>query len=162
MTTEPLTGVYKTPYSTPDGAGIEANPDEGGVKVTFGNDFFTEEFLNKAPNYLVTLYENGKEVASVTLTAGEVETITTETENSCGQMEVSTESKAVVKFAQSGDSVTVKVLSADATAYYDSEASAPIPVTEPAPVAAEPAAGDAASEGNDAGSEGNGGEGSNG
>ena len=143
--TDPLTGVYKTPYSTSDGTGVVAYKDEGGVTVELRNSFFTDEYLNKAPSYLVTLYKNGKEVASEEITAAQVETTEREEESSSGQTSIVKESKAAVHFAQEGDSVTVQIISTDATAYYDSEVSAPVPVLDEAP--AEEAAAETTGEG---------------
>jgi len=137
---EPVTGVYKTPYSTCDGTGVEAYfGAEGGVDVTLNNDFFTEEYLDKAPSYIVKLYSEGSAVAEKTITANDVEIITTEEENCCGQMETTTSSNASVHFDEDGDAVTVTIISTDSTAYYDSAESEQIAVTEP-PVAEEPAA----------------------
>jgi len=130
VTSAPLTGVYKTPYSTPDGTGVEAHPDNGGVTVTLTGDFFTDEYINKAPSYVITLYRNGQQVAQKTLTFAEIEIIETQEENSCGQMETTTSTTGTVRFDEDGDSVTVQLISTDATAYYDSEVSAPVAVTE--------------------------------
>ncbi len=132
--TDPLSGVYKTPYSTPDGAGVVAYKDEGGVTVELRNDFFTDEFLDKAPSYLVTLTRDGKEVTSEVITAAQVETTEREEESSSGQISIVRESKASVHFDAEGDGVTVQVLSQDSAAYYDSAVSAPIAVLDEAPV----------------------------
>ena len=133
VVSEPVTGVYKATYSTPGSAGVTPYKDGPGVTVEFGNDFFTEEYLNKSPSYLVKLLANGAEVGSVTLTANDIEVITTETENSSGGKETSTETTGVAKFPATGDSITVQLISTDSTAYYDSEASAPIQVLDAKP-----------------------------
>ena len=133
VTTEPLTGVYKTPYTTPDGTGIDAVPDNGGVAVGLSDDFFTDEYLDKAPTYRITLYSGSAEIATADITAADIETVTREEEGSSGQINTVTETSAEYRFSQSGDSVTVTVISTDATAYYDSAESAPIIVVEPEP-----------------------------
>ncbi|MBR0063056.1 MAG: glycoside hydrolase family 3 protein [Oscillospiraceae bacterium] len=133
VTTEPLTGVYKTTYTTPDGTGIVAMPDGDGVAVGLSDDFFTDEYLDKAPTYRIKLYSGGAEVASADITAADIETVTREEEGSSGQINTVTETSAEYRFSQSGDSVTVTVISTDATAYYDSAESAPIIVVEPEP-----------------------------
>ncbi|MBQ6755683.1 MAG: glycoside hydrolase family 3 protein [Oscillospiraceae bacterium] len=133
VTTEPLTGVYKTPYSTPDGTGIDAVSDNGGVAVGLSDDFFTDEYLDKAPTYRIKLYSGGAEVASADITTADIETVTREEEGSSGQINTVTETSAEYRFSQSGDSVTVTVISTDATAYYDSAESTPIIVVEPEP-----------------------------
>ncbi len=132
--TEPLTGVYKAVYSTPDGTGIVAYKDEGGVTVEMNDDFFTDEYLDKAPSYVITLFKDGKEIASQELTAAQVETTEREEESSSGQISIVRESKASIHFDQEGDSVTVQLISKDDTAYYDSAVSAPIAVLDEAPV----------------------------
>ena len=134
--TEALTGVYKATYSSSDGTGVVAYKDNGGVTVKLDNDFFTEEYLDKSPNYLVKLYKDGQVVEEKLLTAAEIETIEIQEESSSGDPEISYESKAAVHFDAEGDSVTVQVISQDDTAYYDSAESAPAPVLEEAPAEA--------------------------
>jgi hypothetical protein len=162
--TEPLTGVYKTPYSTPDGSGVTAYKDAGGVTVDFGNDFFTEEYLDKAPTYVVTLLKDGQQVEQIELTAEQVVSVEVQEESSSGDPEISIKSSASIHFSKEGDSLTVQVISKDGTAYYDSEVSAPIPVLDEAPVAepAEPAGEATSGEGGEAGEAGSGGEGGEG
>lgn len=134
---EPLTGVYKTAYSAPDGTGIEAHPDNGGVTVTLTDDFFTDENIDKAPSYLVKLYKNGQEVDQTVLTSDQIVVNETEEENSSGEMETVIESSGTINFSKDGDSITIQLISTDSTAYYDSQESVSIPVTEPAPEPAE-------------------------
>ncbi len=150
-TTDALTGVYKTPYSTSDGTGVVAFRDNGGVTVRLSNDFFTDEYLDKAPSYLVKLYANGAVVEEKTLTAAEVETSEREEEQSSGDPKIVKESKAELHFDKDGDKVTVQVLSKDDTAYYDSEESTPVEVLNEAPVE-EPAEGGQTGEGGEGGS----------
>lgn len=145
VTTEPLTGVYKATYSSSDGSGIVAYKDKGGVTVELGNDFFTEEYLDKSPNYLVKLYKGGQVVEEKLLTAAEVEVIEVQEESSSGDPEISYESNATVHFDKEGDAVSIQVISQDATAYYDSAESAQVVVLDEAP--AEEAAEEAVVEG---------------
>ena len=133
VTTEPLTGVYKTPYSTADGTGVTAYKEDGGVTVVLSNDFFTEEYQDKAPSYLIKLYDKGQVVEEIELTADQIETIEVETESSSGDPEISIESTATVRFSKEGDGVSIQVISKDATAYYDSEESAQFAVLDEAP-----------------------------
>ncbi|MBR1813806.1 MAG: glycoside hydrolase family 3 protein [Lachnospiraceae bacterium] len=127
---EPVTGVYKTTYATVDGTGIKPTFDEEGVTVSFGNDFFTAANMDKAPTYRVKLYADGAEIASADLTSDQVETTTREEEGSSGQISTVTENSSSLHFDKVGDSVTIQLISTDDTAYYDSEESAPITVTE--------------------------------
>ena len=159
-TTEPLTGVYKTPYSISDGTGVVAFRDNGGVTVKLTNDFFSDEYADKAPSYLVKLYANGAVVAEHEITAAEVEVTEREEEQSSGDPEIVRESAAMVHFDQDGDKVTVQVLSKDASAYYDSEESEQLAVLDEEPVE-EPAEGGDTGEGQPAegGDNGSGGEG---
>lgn len=119
-------------------------------------NFFTEEYLDKAPTYVVTLLKDGQQVEQIELTAEQVVSVEVQEESSSGDPEISIKSSASIHFSKEGDSVTVQVISKDGAAYYDSEVSAPIPVLDEAPVA-EPAeaAGEATSgEGGEAGSNG--------
>ena len=158
--TEPLTGVYKTPYSVSDGTGVVAYKDNGGVTVKLENDFFTEEYLSKAPTYLVKLWKDGQVVDELMLTPDQIETIEREEESSSGDPELVTENSALLHFDKEGDSVTVQLISTDDTAYYDSAESAPIPVPdeatveEPAEEAGEATSGDQGGEGQPAPGEG--------
>ena len=151
-TTEAKSGVYKTPYSTPDGTGVTAYRDNGGVTVNLSNDFFTDEFQDKAPSFLVKLYANGAVVEEKTITAADIETTEREEEQSSGDPEIVRESTASIHFDKDGDQITVQVLSNDATAYYDSEASAQLEVLNEAPVE-EPAEGNEGGEGQGSGDE---------
>ncbi len=155
--TEPLTGVYKTPYSPSDGTGVVAYKDAGGVTVDFGNDFFTEEYLDKAPTYLVTLYKDGQQVEQIELTAEQVVSVEVQEESSSGDPEISIKSSASIHFSEEGDSVTVQVISKDATAYYDSQVSAPIAVLDEAPAAEVTETADEATSGGEGGEAGSGG-----
>ena len=153
--TDALTGVYKAPYSTCNGTGVEAVPENGGVTVTLSGDFFSDEYLNKEPSYLVKLYKDGEVVDQKTIAYSDVEVVTREEEDSSGNVETVTEATVTVHFDKEGDSVTVQVISTDSTAYYDSEESAPIAVTAPAPQGGE---GGSGGEGGEGGSGGEGGD----
>lgn len=137
VTSDPVTGIYKAVYTTSDGTGVEATEDNGGVTVTLTNDFFTDEYLNKAPNYLVKCYKGGKVVDEATLTAAQVETIETQEENSCGQMETTTSTTASIHFNSMCDNVTVTIISTDSVAYYDSAESELIEFTAAVPMGGE-------------------------
>ena len=139
VTSDPLTGVYKTTYSTPDGTGVTATLADGGVTVDFADDFFTDEFVHKNPSYLVKLYADSAEVDQITLTSAQVETVERQEESSSGDPETVIEHCASVHFDKAGDSVTIQLISTDSTAYYDSAESAPIAATEPAAEEPEPA-----------------------
>ena len=151
-TTEALTGVYKTPYSVSDGTGVVAFRDNGGVTVKLTNDFFTDEYADKSPSYLVKLYANGAVVAEHEITAAEVETTEREEEQSSGDPEIVRESAASFHFDRDGDKVTVQVLSKDASAYYDSAESEQFAVLDQEPV-------EETAEGGETGEGGSGGEG---
>ena len=140
-TTDALTGVYKAVYSKPDGTGLTAYLDGDGVTVKLSNDFFTDEYSDKAPSYLVKLYANGQVVDQHEITAAEVQTTEREEEQSSGDPEIVRESSAEVHFGKAGDKVTIQVLSKDAASYYDSEESEQLEVLAEAPVEA-PAEGD--------------------
>ena len=150
-TTEALTGVYKTAYGTPDGTGVTAYRENGGVTVNLSNDFFTDEFTAKSPTYLVKLYAGGAVVDQHEITADEIATVEREEEQSSGDPEIVIESTASVHFDKDGDKVTVQILSKDASAYYDSEESAQLEVLNEAPVE-EPAEGGETGEGGEGGS----------
>ena len=146
--TEPLVGVYKTAYSTSSGAGVTAYREDGGVTVLLKNSFFTTEYLNKAPNYVVTLYKDGNPVEAIELTADQVERNERQEESSSGRVSTVIECSASVRFTGDGDSVTVQVISTDDSAYYNSAESAPVAVLDEAPAeeASDEAAGDASGE----------------
>ena len=131
--TEPLTGIYKASYSASDGAGVTAYREDGGVTVALNSSFFTTEYLDRSPNYLLTLYKNGEPVEAIELTAGQVEKNERQEESSSGQVSTVVESSASVHFTKDGDSVTVQVISTDDAAYNDSAESAPVSVLDEAP-----------------------------
>ncbi len=130
---EPVNGVYKTPYSTSAGTGVTAYKEDGGVTVQLANSFFTTEYLDKSPSYMLTLYKDGEALEAIELTSGQVEITEREEESSSGNISIVRESSASVHFNQEGDSLTVQVISKDDSAYYNSEESAPIAVLDEAP-----------------------------
>lgn len=135
---EPVTGVYKTAYADPSKAGGVSCVIEGGtVTVTLNDDFFTQQYLDKAPGYQITLYSGSKVEDSVTLAFSDLEVITTTSTNSSGQEETTTETVGAAAFTVADPAgqytVTIKLISTDATAYYDSVESAGFAVTEPVP-----------------------------
>ena len=138
---DPVTGTYKKAYPTPTNVGgVSCTILDNVITVTLSGDFFAGEYGNKDPGFQVNLLSGGKLVESKTLASDDVEVVITTSTNSSGQEETSVEGKAEVTFAVADPAaaytVTLKVISTDSTAYYDSAEGEGYAVTEyvePAP-----------------------------
>lgn len=138
---DPVTGTYKKAYPTPTNVGgVSCTILDNVITVTLSGDFFAGEYGNKDPGFQVNLLSGGKLVESKTLASDDVEVVITTSTNSSGQEETSVEGKAEVTFTVADPAaaytVTLKVISTDSTAYYDSAEGEGYAVTEyvePAP-----------------------------
>lgn len=131
-----VSGVYHTTYKTPT-KNISCTITDGTVNVTLENKFFTDQYLDKEPSYLIRFYENGNEVATTELTSADIEEVEETSEGGFGPATTTITRTAATSFdavdADAEYGVTVTVISHDATAYDDSAESELIPATEPAP-----------------------------
>ena len=130
-----VSGTYKTAYPTPTNCqGVSCTILDNTITVTLSGNFFTGDYGKKDPGFQVNLMSGGKLVESKTLSSDDVEVVITTSTNSSGQEETSVEGKAEVTFAVTDATaayeVTLKVISTDATAYYDSAEGEGYAVTE--------------------------------
>ena len=140
-TSDPITGTYKTTYPTPTNVGgVSCTILNNTITVTLSGDFFAGDYGKCDPGFQVNLKKDGQLVESKTLASDDIEVVVTTTTNSSGQEETTTEGQAQVTFEVSDPTaaytVTLKVISNDATAYYDSAEGEGYAVTEyvePAP-----------------------------
>ena len=130
--TEAKPFVYKTTYDTPaiDSDKLTAEIEAGKLSLTFNNAFFTDQYLDQDPSYLVTLYRGDNVVATKTIANSDVQVKRTESTNSSGLVEVT-----VTSFAKTtidavaeldGYALTVQVISTNDKAYYDSAVGAKV------------------------------------
>ena len=160
VTSDPVPGTYKTTYPTPTNVGgVSCTILDNTITVTLSGAFFSGHYGKCDPGFQINLYKDGVLVETKTLNADDIEVVVTTTTNCCGQEETSVEGKAEATFdvadATANYTVTLKVISSDATAYYDSAEGEGYAVTEYVePVATEPAEGGNTGEGGSEGSEG--------
>lgn len=135
-TSEPISGVYKTNYKKPTATGVSFTMDNGTASVELSTNFFSAQFQDKAPTFLITLYENGTAVDSAEIPYSALAIETVQVEGFFGMMQEETHITGTASFqASNTDSeytITITVLSTDDTAFYDSPESDPIPVGVPA------------------------------
>lgn len=140
---EAVNGTYKTTYDAPSGDGISTDIEGNTVTITLTNDFFTTEYLDKAPDYQVNLYVNGTQSDSLTLTNSDLQIEESTSTNMFGMEVTTTTTTAAAVFTVSDPAAfmtaTVTLLSTDDTAYYSSEEGEAFAVTV---AAEEPAAED--------------------
>ena len=132
--TDPSAFVFKAHYSTPvlvNGNtyaidNIEVGPTE--MKITFGDDFLSDEYMERDPNYKFTLYDlNNTEKTSVTLKASDVVVEESEDSGSKGS-KGPTETRSLVAtfpgvYSLDQYKISAQILSTNSAAYYDSEVS---------------------------------------
>ena len=153
-TSDPITGTYKTTYPTPTNCqGVSCTILDNTITVTLSGAFFSGDYGKCDPGFQINLFKAGQLVESKTLASDDIEVVITTSTNSCGQEETSVEGKAEATFTVSDPSaeytVTLKVISNDATAFYDSAEGEGYLVTEYVePAETEP------TQGNQGGSEG--------
>ena len=122
---DPIVGKYKATYPTPSNmGGVSCINDNGTITVTLSGNFFTGEYGNNEPSFQINLWKGSEKVDSKTLLGSEVEVVVTTTTNQCGCEETTVEGKAEAVFtvadAEASYTVTLKVISTDDSAYYDS------------------------------------------
>ena len=159
-TSDPITGTYKSTYPTPTNVGgVSCTIDGNTVTVTLSGTFFSGDYGKCAPSFQINLMKDGQLVDSKTLTDADIDVVVTTTTNSSGQEETTTEGQAQATFtvsdAAAAYTVTLKVISTDATAYYDSAEGEGYAVTE----YVEPAETEAVEGGEGTGTDSEGGEG---
>ena len=134
-TCDSVSGVYHTSYKTP-AKNIDCTIEDGTVTVTLENAFFTDQYLDKEPTYLIRFFENGSEISSTELGAADIDEVEETSEGGFGPATTTITRTAETTFeavdfsAEYG--VTVTIISNDESAYDDSAESELIIATEPA------------------------------
>ena len=145
---EPISGVFKKAYDTSDGTGVECVQEGTSITVNLTNDFFSDEYLDKNPNYLVTLYKDGNKVDEKTLKFSDLKQEEPEqSDNGMGgfgggqggpmdggsTLETTGVAAFTVDDPNGKYTATVKLISTDSNAYYDSEEGAAVEAGAPKP-----------------------------
>ena len=128
-------GVYKATYKTPTNVqGVSCTILENTITVTLSGDFFSGDYVECAPSFQIKLFKDGELMETKVLTDDEIDVVTSTTTNSSGQEETVTEGQAEASFTVADPAasytVTLKIISTDANAYYDSAEGDPYAVTE--------------------------------
>ncbi|MCR5355534.1 MAG: hypothetical protein K6E43_08105 [Lachnospiraceae bacterium] len=147
---DPVTGVYKKAYETSDGTGLECVQEGTKITLNLTNDFFSEEYLDKEPQYLVKLYKDGQQVDEKTLGFANLEQKEPETSGDMGgfgggmpggmpgmggsSVETTGKVEFTVDDASAKYTVTVTLISTNSDAYYNSEEGSPVEAGAPKPV----------------------------
>lgn len=137
---KPVSGVYHVAYKTPK-KNFALNQEGTTLTMNLSSKFFTEQYVDKEPNYEVTLYKNGVEVEKKTIMFSDIIVEEEKKQGNSGfgpggpNANKGPKRTASISFTADDPTAvytaTIKVISTDDTAYYDSETSEQVPVTEP-------------------------------
>ena len=82
-TCDSISGVYRTSYKTSE-KNISCTIEGGTVQVTLEDKFFTDQYLDKEPTYLIRFFENGTEVSTAELGSADIEEVEETSEGGFG------------------------------------------------------------------------------
>ena len=82
-TCDSISGVYRTSYKTSE-KNISCTIEGGTVQVTLEDKFFTDQYLDKEPTYLIRFFENGTEVSTAELGSADIEKVEETSEGGFG------------------------------------------------------------------------------
>ena len=133
---EAVLGVCKKAYPTvtKTTSGFSASYQEGQITISMSGNFFSGDYAKCAPTFEITLYKGEELIDAKVIKDGEFELSVETGVNECGQETTTVVGGIELTYTMDDPEaayfVTVKVISTDSVAFYDSELSEKIEVTE--------------------------------
>ena len=132
---EAVLGVCKKAYPTvtKTTAGYSGTYLDGEITISMSGNFFSGDYGKCAPTFEISLYKGDELIETKVMTDNDFDVTVEEGVNECGQATTTVTGGIELKYTMDDPEatyfVTVKVISTDSVAYYDSEVSEKMEVT---------------------------------